>query len=907
MFEPTRTFEIDSLTLQTLEVIESSNDDTARQQAISRLGSIDDMESPRILIGLWDRILWRSSKKDIIRALGSAGGTRSVQFLIRIAGDTQDLAMASEAILALGTTNDGLAGEFLLNHLIGSAHPLKKELVIALGNMPLFPCDRELRTLLSGNAMSESTIQHLILALSHKGGRESWPEIRARLEQDLTTMPDSELCAIFLAAGRIGNISDIGFLDGLDTQLRFLAHQIKFDAIETLARRAKYSAEDALTDAMSAPTIPLRDAALNALRHFPVAGTRKIFDLLASDFSLDFQCLVRSVLVHDDYFEQDLQFIISHAATIPIEYIAVLIRSYQHLGTARNSLEPLWASLPTNQSLSLLESVRDLDAATRMRKLMDCADIMLAEKVSLINALVSQATMCETGSAPWKEIADCLLDWMYKNPVIEVKERALRALGQIRYEDASLMQHLAKLLKERKFDSTTIYSTLGQIGSENAVRILLRRLKTIANNVTYEGEVSSIIHALSHVGKFPDSDSLTALSAKIQESCKRELLIILAHNYSPGFEDLVTSALDCSDYEFNLLGLAAAKYSHSNEIWAKLFKFLMSKNYSLSIRSLDSIAIGGGMSEHRQLLDWLSLNTVHRSMVEKALKSLTPEPGQPYSSVINRLDRLIEERKGAFDDKEIQSLANKLRERLISSMRVIRTPLVEISDVKRHDLDVALGSKLGHFEKYSEVIKAVLRNAELTWEHPELFNEQVDKSTIVIEFTKSIDLLMQDKIGHFLFAQNDPTSTMQLQSRVILLGLEDKSTRAEQRIRDLQCSQSFESEDFPEHKLRALGTSILTGKLFHDKYQVLDGLRAWSLILLIFGRTFKFSGQLLKPIIPILDCPTERINKISAQMNLLQEARNRAAHRGTLLLQNQIATVRDHCYGVLNELSEIFP
>jgi hypothetical protein len=66
-------------------------------------------------------------------------------------------------------------------------------------------------------------------------------------------------------------------------------------------------------------------------------------------------------------------------------------------------------------------------------------------------------------------------------------------------------------------------------------------------------------------------------------------------------------------------------------------------------------------------------------------------------------------------------------------------------------IDASLRRDLPLFEVYSETLKTVLRNAELPFSHPEIFRDSVDKSTAIIEFVKSIDLLLQERIGGPLF------------------------------------------------------------------------------------------------------------------------------------------------------------
>jgi hypothetical protein len=87
-----------------------------------------------------------------------------------------------------------------------------------------------------------------------------------------------------------------------------------------------------------------------------------------------------------------------------------------------------------------------------------------------------------------------------------------------------------------------------------------------------------------------------------------------------------------------------------------------------------------------------------------------------------------------------------------------------------------------------------------------------------------------------------------------------------------------------------------------EQYKVIDGLRAWALLLLIFGRTFRSKGQLIEPIFPIAKPQNELIARLARAMNDLQDLRNRAAHRGTILEMKNMYDMRSLCVGLLNDL-----
>ena len=105
-----------------------------------------------------------------------------------------------------------------------------------------------------------------------------------------------------------------------------------------------------------------------------------------------------------------------------------------------------------------------------------------------------------------------------------------------------------------------------------------------------------------------------------------------------------------------------------------------------------------------------------------------------------------------------------------------------------------------------------------------------------------------------------------MQSRVVSLNLEDRSISSKQRTIDLQCSNLFTPENFPNHKLSLLCNSIASGKIVHEQYKVLDGLRAWAIVILIFGRRFKYKGQNIFPIIPLGQTSSKQINEIVFQI-----------------------------------------
>jgi len=125
-------------------------------------------------------------------------------------------------------------------------------------------------------------------------------------------------------------------------------------------------------------------------------------------------------------------------------------------------------------------------------------------------------------------------------------------------------------------------------------------------------------------------------------------------------------------------------------------------------------------------------------------------------------------------------------------------------------------------------------------------------------------------------------------------------------IRKLQCSSRFNPENFPYHKLMMINRSVLSGKIKKDQFRVLDGLRSWSVLLLLFGRKLTLGGKVYSPVLPVNDVPEISVIDIAYQLNYLQEIRNRAAHRGTLFRTDQLEMVRDYSFSLLKNFDLLF-
>jgi hypothetical protein len=484
-----------------------------------------------------------------------------------------------------------------------------------------------------------------------------------------------------------------------------------------------------------------------------------------------------------------------------------------------------------------------------------------------------------------------------------LKLRIIRALGQINWNGKPLWELFQKFFDAPELRPSLYYS-LSKLKGEQAAQLIDSRLALLTE--TFDGEeFDHLINCVSQMGVVKDPARLSSFADNVPKNRVTNFLKILAHNFVPGTEKIVQMGLLNDDFQHKMLALAAAKYNGNDKIWRIALELKEGKQPCLAGRALDSLCIGGRFKDHKLLLDALTDQPHNYFVAMKIFRSLKPEEKRNYLPIIRIIDKHLAKGSGIFADKELVEAATNLRDNLELAEGSKKVAKRHLKALKDHELDLALSKGIEGFSLYSETVKSILRNAELTYTHPELFDERVDKSTIVVEYVKSIDLLLQEKIGSKIFLTGQTSKILtRMQSRLVFMQLEGRIPKTN-LIRDLQCDYHFSADEFPGHKMSLLSYAITSGKIQHDQYRTIDGLRAWAILLLLFGRDFKFRSQAIKPIFAVNPANNAKICKIAANLNKLQVMRNDAAHRGTMLKGDIIEAIRVASFGVLTELNRV--
>jgi HEAT repeat protein len=511
-------YQLDQETLKLLNILESSEDDDRRRSAIFSLAKQGGMNSARILIETFERTMWRSTKFLIIQALGQVQHERATEFLCQTAMGIDDFAMAAEAVLALGHPDDPVAGEFLANITNSSDHPLLRESLSALANMNYFPCQHELSDFLGekGTDVPTSVFQNAVIAAGLRGYSKFLGTIQNILQRESS---GPIFNTTVMALGRIGNDESAKLLEQLDTRYRAFAHQLKLAALEHIRLRLSLTIEDAVSAALTANSPRSIRQAWQVLATFPEDARKEAIHLLAGDAPCAFRAMERLVFFNKKSLFDDLKFLAENSGSLSKELFAGIAR--QHV-LVHSRDEFLKAALTHGAPflIRLLNYVRIEKADDLLFEILSNDQISKDLKFSAVNALVAQSLML---GVKFIAIQPLAMDFRtsYGKRLVRLieseqddalKARLLRAIGQIHYLGPDAANLLRDILKTPSQVTDAAYSALALCNSEEATKIISKRLRQIIASDDHRNEVASAIRGLARCDLVSDASCLVQIS-----------------------------------------------------------------------------------------------------------------------------------------------------------------------------------------------------------------------------------------------------------------------------------------------------------------------------------------------------------------------------------------------------------
>jgi len=872
--------------------------ESERAEALMILSKIRDADAARELIELYWECEWRTTRLEVLRLLGDFDSSRSLEFLLRVVSDSgADLPLAEAAVRALGRTRHPFAARTLARLYPTGATSLRPALVQALASsgdhsQSAFFETELARALKDGDPALASA---LVLALGDLK-RSSAEALLFQTAGQGRTHPlgDRLSLSALVALGRLSR--DSACIEALEHAFRHsaLESQLFQSALHQVRLRAEWSLEDYLGKLFEAesshPHLPLELNTFEAadLKEALTLFTEKRYAtrLLQALPSLDAE-LAAGIL--SEYFTPTLvpaemrKTVLDTSARLGAPSLLPLVESYRATVFAERGSHPeafeAWLDALTLTSP---------DPAPALGEIVSDAAFDASARISAVNRWVLHGfTLGKKRDACAKAFAAKLAT--EKDPALQA--RLLRAMAQLGEDDDKAFGVAKSGLKQSALLSSSL-TYFEQAPGKKALAAVLEVLPTLNSS----SHALLALRALESQSESSDSPALKDfLAASLQAPSVTDLrvaaLMYLSKHPRPELFDHVGDALK-GDERLQLAAIVALKSYAREEAGDLLAPFLRSPHPSLAGRALDAILALPGLRPKRLALEFLEERPLDLAVVDKISRGLeAPESGG------DQFPAKVSAVLAKYPDHALRDSLVELRDRLTARKRA-GAPGAIGPDVAA--LDVSLVEQLPVYARLDDSVKATLRSAELPFLRSEFFQGTVDKASSVLEYCKSLDLFLEKHLGRELLFPRLEQRLHEFQSLLHAVGLNDDNVSAERALEALELQGKFTSASFPLHKAQLIARGFLSGKILQDRFKVLDGLRAWALLLLLFSRKLQRLGG--KSLLPLKGMGEDQVIHLAKRLMALQDIRNPAAHRQTFLDFVGVEEVRREVLTLLSEL-----
>lgn len=880
-----------------------------RAEALSMLAAMkDDPDASRQLIMLFEDCEWRQTKFAVLQALSNHTNVRALEFLFGCALKEDDLPIAELAIWALGRTGERSAARFLTRLHGTCAESLAPVVIGALGEIgeqsvgETFLKDLERAVA----AKSVALIRNLVLALGNLKVTKAEPLFLKLLQDENLSAEFSATqipAALLISLGKISRKPDAFAAFGGRFARDSLLSQIFQSSLNQIRFRSTFTLEDYLQkmfeDMAAHPFLPLE---FNEFDEKDVYEGLKLF----SDSKYTSKMLtVLSKLTHPkavSWYEELCGF-------SKIQDPALLVTAIESLSWHRTQ-----ASLSTLKKIQERVLASDSDdgvfwayfEALGLIAIDPCAEFLEIfksdkwkewssnprKKTAVISHFIGALLVSKEQDRALK-ILDGLLE---QEKDSDVRARTVRGAAQLGLKSEKILEALTSLASDAtRFGSFFYYCE--RVTDKKIAKLLY----DLAPKFKGRGPevLAALFSALTAQEKPPENtpaiDGLLSEALDAKPEGAVEALRFLGRHPRPGFADRCTEWL--GNPETSIHAIIALKALGKEEHADQLAPLLSSGQPSIAGRALDTLCTLPGMRPKRLVIDALRENAEDREFCDKVIRSLAmPESGAEYFTAV--LDEIVKK----YPEHPQKDGLTDLRERLIAHKRAAsKAGGVGVAGIGTGGkADQELEKEIPAYAKLDESVKSALRSAEQMFLHPELYQGSVDKASSVLEYCKALDLFLEKHYGRrFLFPKLE-TSLHDFQNVVHACGLAQDYPSAEKLIQVLGLSSQFSPQSMPSHKMGLVAQAILSGRIVNDRFKTLDGLRAWSVMLLLFSR--KISEPKLKALLPLTGLTDEKTAAIAKRLMLLQDIRNPAAHRQTFLEFVGVDEVRSEVFSLFRDL-----
>ncbi len=858
---------------------------------IDALGELKTVDAVRELIQIYKNCEWRETKFQILNQISQFSHQRSFQFLFQIALEHKDLPLSEKAIQCLSVMNHSMSRRFL-NHQYqtGPSH-LKPAIIKALAAIP----DRtraadfleDLKKSLTQNQNLLS--KNLTLALGefkYAPAIDLLFQIAAdKKQRDLALSAIVSLGQILRTTEKFVNLESDFKKDSFEYQIYTTSlHQIQF--------RSQWKLEDYLQKFYS--TDKYHPALFFEIASFSNADIKAGLELFITPENTEKTLILLSHLRFDvciDLYEK-------YASEIGSDFVLNSLikqndsRFKKIILDSKNIKNSTWLDCVSSVLPNADEIYKDTLNST------DYSDLNESEKMNVIN-FFSDYLCAMTGDS--KKVNTCgkWIEVLLANEKNEnVQGRWIRLLSDSSFESSSLNTFLAKNITHKKLCASILYY-LKNNPHHNFSELLLVNHEFILNTLNLK---SQFVKALATQAKDKADDSkiwtlINLLKNTTDINLQIEILKLLEKNSLIEAKTFVIEGLSAKNDHLNLFSVLAIKKYHDEAVSENIALLLNSKNSVVSGRAFDTILSQPGLRAKRLAMDYFKDHAVRNEICEKMIRSFqSPENATDYFSKV--VSEIIQKNPDHQMLENLKDFQNQLESHQQTENKNQFASSAE--DIQKIEKD--LEKKLIYYKFYDETAKSALRSAEMPFQHPEMYDRYIDKSAIILGYSKAIDIILEKQLGRKILFPALEKRIFEFQNAVHTLGLNEDYPNSEKVLKNLNLEKDFSAQSLPVHKMSLVAHGILNTKFINDHFKILDGLRAWSVILLLFSRKTQLQP---KPLVPLFSDDTIIVS-ISKKLMWLQDQRNPVAHRQTVIDFKSLEQLRAEVFQILVSLNPLF-
>lgn len=879
-----------------------------RAEAVQLVDQLPEPERTRELLQFFHDCQWRETQIAILRALATQPLPRALEFLIHRMHNTDDLGLCREAIAALGRSAAPLAARALATHYVHGPAALKPYIAQALGELQ----DRTLTTQFMQDlqtAMAQQQVlwaQSLVFALAELKVDACLPDLLR-----LRHAPSRSMAlAALLAIGKLARQPDLLESATASEMDDFVEWQIRTNARQQIALRARWSIGDSL-ERLFDPEQPLLPGLVLELNNFPAAEVHQGLTMCRHRSRLR----MAAILARLDYPEvSQWSADLLDPTTVPDEELTLIIEALQTrhdqafepvlLAWRRRCLrsphDALYAAWLRTCALTLPHGGQLLAHFLHSACF---ASQPVARRITALNQFVDHGLACLGEATVVQSIVsvlDALLDQEADPGVVG---RILRGFAQLRHPSPKAFAFAQAHLVDPDV-VPSVLQFLRYCPHQHALQWLL---DWATNSEPPRALVPALLLAMAaqdgSIGAAPvafDTFLRVVLTeAYGQEACLAALRFLTSHPRR-GLVDAVLARLQAQD-RIRVMAIVALKSYAEPRATPRLIPLLHDTSESIVGRTLDTLTAQPDDGARWAIVDFLARRLDDVEIADKIMRCLTPPRGN-LPAFRDRLEQLIT----AHPQHELVERLVQLRDHVAPAAPPVERQGGLLAGVTRA-LDADLARRLRIFPRLDERVKAALRSAELPYAYPEMFHGEVDKSTAILGYCKAIDLCLERHLGRDLLFPRLYSDLAAFQNAIYYAGLNEHYPHPTAVLQGLGLQGLVMPEQLPLSKMVAVAHSILDGRIQQGQWRILDGLRAWSAVLLMFVRSAHAATAPMPPL-PIhrVGVSNQAIIDMAIRLDDLQTLRNPVAHRRTLVEFADIETIQHDVADMFALLAGVF-